>query len=312
MILILTSKLCATTDILLNYLKGYDVFRFNIDMWRNYSWSITPDGYRLEDPTGRVCEESQVGVVYHRKLFFNPESIDIPAGGNEESWCRTEVEAIWQGIKDLAQASGKLALVHPSPSGAWNKMRQMRIAAKYFPVPDWQMLHKATPSITGEAVCKTNGAKGMGEGRFLMVNKVDVKTLHPDYPWFIQKAVRATHDVTVVYVNGHLFAYQYDRSQFPHTMDCRRATFELIGDWLPYELSKKDAAGIRALMAETGYSYSRLDFLLTAEGLVFLELNKNGQYAWLDLYGKNGLLEAVAGEIKRVHDRNMKMALRQA
>ncbi len=308
MILILTSSLCATTDVILNYLDDYEVFRFNIDMWREYSWSITPQGYRLEDPSGRVCEEAQVGAVYHRKLFFNPESIDIPAGGSEESWCREEVEAIWQGIKDLAQSNGKLALVHPSPCGAWLKMRQMRTAAKYFPVPEWQMLHKAKPGIAGDAVCKTNGGKGMGEGRFLMVNKVDPQTLHPDYPWFIQSAVKATHDVTVVYVNGQLFAYQYDRSQFPHTVDCRRATFELIGEWLPYELSRKDATRIRALMAETKFSYARLDFLLTNQGLVFLELNHNGQYAWLDLYGKNGLLKAIAGEIKRVHDKNIKKA----
>ncbi len=306
MILILTSKLCATTDIILNYLQSRDVFRFNIDMWQDYSWSITADGYRLEDPSGRVCEEAQVGAVYHRKLFFDPMEIDIPAGGSQESWCRDEIEAIWLGIKDLAMASGKLALVHPSPTGEWFKMRQMRTAAKYFPVPQWQMLHKTSPCMANDAVCKTNKASGMGGGNLLMVKKVDVNRLHPDYPWFIQKAVTdATHDVTVVYVNGELFAYKYDRSAFPDDMDSRKATFEQVGDWEPYQLSEKDAAHIRALMKETGLSYSRLDFLLTSEGLVFLEFNKNGQYAWLDLYGKDGLLKAVATEIIRVHDKNM-------
>ena len=59
-------------------------------------------------------------------------------------------------------------------------------------------------------------------------------------------------------------------------------------------------------MAETSFSYARLDFLLTPQGLVFLEFNKNGQYAWLDLYNKDGMLSTIAQEIIDLHDFNLK------
>lgn len=54
------------------------VFRFNIDLWRDYRWSITADGYELANPTGRVCREKDVGAVYERKVVFDPIAIDTP------------------------------------------------------------------------------------------------------------------------------------------------------------------------------------------------------------------------------------------
>ncbi len=305
MILLLTSTQCVTTNLLLNYLRGYEVFRFNIDRWRDYSWSITANGYRLEDPIGRVCEEEQVGAVYFRKLFFDPIAIDVPANGCEESWLREEVKAIWKGIMDLADAKGKLALVHPSPSGEWLKMRQMRAAAPYFEVPAWQMLHRAKPCAGDSIVCKSNTGAPTGKG-FFTVSHVEPARLHPEYPWFIQQAVDdATHDVTIAYVNGKVFAYRYDRSKFSGTMDSRKATYESVGEWEPFSLPEEDVRKVNTFMRKTGFSFARLDFLLTPHGLVFLEMNTNGQYAWLDLYGENGLLKAIADEIIHLHDANM-------
>ncbi len=43
-------------------------------------------------------------------------------------------------------------------------------------------------------------------------------------------------------------------------------------------------------MRETGHTFGRLDFLWDKEGLWFLELNPNGQFAWLDVDGREGLI----------------------
>lgn len=122
MILLLTNSRDVTTDILMPYLTSRaEVFRFNIDLWRDYTWSIQADGYTLSDPVGRVCREKEVGAVYERKVMFWPPKIDTPAGGSQEAWLREEVFRIWAALKDLAMGSGKLALIHPSPSGNWYK-----------------------------------------------------------------------------------------------------------------------------------------------------------------------------------------------
>ena len=47
-------------------------------------------------------------------------------------------------------------------------------------------------------------------------------------------------------------------------------------------------------MNELQWSFGQLDFLLTDNGLVFLEvLNPNGQWAWLDADQSNGLFAAM-------------------
>jgi hypothetical protein len=43
--------------------------------------------------------------------------------------------------------------------------------------------------------------------------------------------------------------------------------------------------------------FGRLYFLLDDQQYWFCEVNPNGQFAWLDLKGKNGLLQAVVSEI---------------
>lgn len=306
MILLLSSSVDYTTNIIMPYLQKHtDVFRFNIDLWRDYSWSVHARGYELGDPAGRVCTEENTGAVYERKVMFNPPYIDVPAGGSREAWLRNEVQLVWSGIKDLAYHTGKLAVIHPSPKGAWHKMRQMRHAARFFPVPEWQMLHAASVVLESPAVCKTNGVLPIGNGTILGVNKVDADSVDVQYPWFLQEMVsEACADVTVAYVAGKLFASEYPREDM-RGVDSRVAALENPKKWRACELSQDEQRRIVCMMQETGLSFARLDFLRTPRGLVFLEFNPNGQFAWLDLNNERGLLSSIADEVMRVHRRHL-------
>ena len=51
-------------------------------------------------------------------------------------------------------------------------------------------------------------------------------------------------------------------------------------------------------MHATGFSFGRLDFLRQNGDLLFLELNPNGQWAWLDEDGRHGLLPRIAEELR--------------
>lgn len=301
MILLLTNSHDITTDILMPYLTARaEVFRFNIDLWRDYTWSIQADGYTLSDPVGRVCRECEVGAVYERKVMFAPVAIDTPAGGCPEAWLREEVFRIWAGIKDLAMGSGKLALIHPSPSGNWYKMRQMRLAAKYFSVLPWEMLHGVVPHLQGKAVAKTNGGQPMGNGQLFHVSTVNPTSVDTAYPWFLQQAGEAEEEVTVAYIAGRCFASAYSRKGL-RGMDSRAATAAGEIEWYPCELTADEERRICTMMQETGLSFARLDFLRTEQGLSFLEFNPNGQFAWIDIQDKRGMLSCVADEIMRVH-----------
>lgn len=305
MILLLTNSNDVTTDILMPYLTARaEVFRFNIDLWREYTWSIGPDGYTLTDPTGRTCCEREVGAVYERKVMFNPPTIDTPAGGSPEAWLRDEVFRIWAGIKDLAFGSGKLALIHPSPTGNWYKMRQMRAAKKYFPVLAWEMLHGAPTRLKGSCVAKTNGGQPLGQNRQFVVNHVEPATLDTSYPWFLQRAGEAEEEVTVAYIAGRTYASSLSRAELTEA-DSRPFTFQHGEAWQPCTLSPDEHCAVCALMRETGLSFARLDFLRIRGKLHFLELNPNGQFGWIDLRDERGMLTAIADEIMRVHDINL-------
>lgn len=300
MVLILSHSLDKTTDVIVEELSPVPVFRLNIDLWRDYCIKISDSDFRLVDPEGRVVTEDEVHAVYLRKLFFNPCRIDVPSGGTEESWKRAEVEAIWLGIRDLAHEQGKLALVHPAVSGRWQKVRQMRVASNYFNVPKWWVTIGATKNdITERVVAKTFTGSTINGG-LVTVQEVDPARLSPDFPWFLQtKMQNATHDVTVAWVNGEIFAYEANRAEFSGD-DVRASDVE----WKPIFLNEKESASVSAFMSRTGYSFARLDFLKVDGELWFLEINPNGQFAWLDIDRKGGLIRAVTSAITRVWECN--------
>lgn len=106
----------------------------------------------------------------------------------------------------------------------------------------------------------------------------------------------------MAHVAGQNFAFESDRDAHG-IVDCRIPTFDNRAKWKRCELSAKDDAAVTSFMQITGYSFGRLDFLRDASGLWFLEVNPNGQFAWLDIEGKEVPLQAVANEIIVVHRR---------
>ena len=297
MLLILSFSLDTTVDLLLEKLVGIETFRFNIDLWNHYTWRADATGFTLWDPTGRICSDREVTAVYFRKLIFNPPRIDVPENGSEENWRRTELELFWKGIRDWAHETGRLALVMPAPTGEWGKIRQMRVAARWFHVPEWRMFHNNHEDFFTPVVVKTQGAEPVGRETPLMVRRVDPRLLSHEFPWFIQKEITdASHDVTVVWVSGRMFAYELDRSQFTQ-VDCRESMYSNEMLWRPCLLSQDQQHAISNFMNHTGMKFGRLDFLRMPTGLTFLEVNPNGQYAWLDMEGTNGLLDAVVEEL---------------
>ncbi len=57
-------------------------------------------------------------------------------------------------------------------------------------------------------------------------------------------------------------------------------------------------------MKEAHLDFGRLDFSIDKAGKIwFLEVNPNGQFAWMDLDGRAGILEKVALEIVEEYHR---------
>ena len=298
MLLIFTNSIDTTTDLLLDRILDIPVFRFNIDLWREYSWSFGPEGFSVEDPSGRICDTASTVLVYQRKAIFL-EFIDVPAGGSLDNWCREEVDALWRDLFLEYCARGRACLIHPG-NGKWGKLRQLWLARRYFRVPEWTAFHgRPCPAIPEAVISKALTQTPIGSGKIFFTTDVLIEQLNPQYPWFVQSKVNAQTDVTVAFVRGDLFAFELDRSAF-QGVDYR-AYPDAHFEWVPHVLTQIEKNSIRGFMETTGLSFGRLDFLRENGELVFLELNPNGQWAWLDEQGKHGLLERIADEIRGMY-----------
>ena len=296
MLLILTCSEDATTDMLVPYLNGVPVFRFNIDRYADYSWDFSGKRFCITHMDGQIITSETLRAFYLRKpIFF--ERIDIPKGGSLVNWAREEVTEVLRDLYYNMEARGKCVLVHPG-KGKWRKPRQMALAETIFKVPEWHVYHGALslPRDGRRWVVKCLTQTLVGEDKTLFVREVDPAKLDPQYPWFVQEKVEADEDVTVVYVQGRMFAFSLKRTSFDGP-DYRFAGAVNRLPWRKTDLSADEERDVESFMRTTGFDFGRFDFLRKDGVLWFLEMNPNGQWAWLDEGNQYGLFSAIAEEL---------------
>lgn len=298
MIFIFTCSQDATTDLLVRHLASTPVFRFDIDKRKDYSWDFSCQGFKMANlKTGESIDSDTLTSFYLRKPLY-AEPIDIPSQGCLENWCREETDELFKDFYRECEFRNLTTVIH-SRNAHYGKLRQMLVAEKHFKVARWHIFHGALPAelTSGKWVAKALTGTAIGKGKMLFVKEVNPTKLDISYPWFFQKKIDGEDEVTVVYVNGKLFAYRYPRTAIETTDDVRLATHLDSSRWERCELSSAEQSAIRGFMAETGYRFGRFDFIRKDGELWFLELNPNGQWAWLDENNKDGLISAIAAEI---------------
>ncbi|MET7426369.1 MvdC/MvdD family ATP grasp protein [Dactylosporangium sp. NPDC005555] len=114
-------------------------------------------------------------------------------------------------------------------------------------------------------------------------------------PMIVQAYVPKRVEVRVTVVGGAVFAAEIHSQATAHTRyDWRRydhANTPLKVHPLPRDVTER----CRALVAALGLSFGAVDLILTPEGrYVFLEINPNGQFDWLELATGLPITDAVA------------------
>ena len=297
MILILTNSLDTTTDIIIERIGSHKAFRFNLDLYKSYNCCITQDTFIISDLTGRTITETTTNKLYIRKPTHNTELAGD--GGSSEHYAREQLAYILQEIYNIMYAKNKICLIEKSAERRFGKIMQMRLAEKFFAVPQWQIFwgHNAKlSSLASPTVVKTLTHSFTGDYKILFTKSVDPAQLNPQYPWFIQEQVIAEYDVTVAYVDGEIFAYRLNRDSFDGT-DWRQHIYSQELHWEHFKLSSIDEQSIDSFMQSAQLKFGRLDFLMRENKLYFLEVNPNGQWAWLDINEDTGLFSAVINQL---------------
>jgi hypothetical protein len=180
------------------------------------------------------------------------------------------------------------------------KIRQMKTASKYFLVPQWHIGRGAGfVELRNEVswVSKVLAVFPVGSSAAPATVRVNPDDLDLSQLWFLQEEVDALADITVVFAAGRQFAFSLDRSLLdqPDWRTSRVAANH--GLWRSVTLSRDDREHISSLMGDLALHFGRLDFLKADDRLFFLEVNCNGQWAWLDQHNEEGLLSAVVDSI---------------
>lgn len=298
MIFIYTFSQDSTTDIVLEELGKKDVLRLNIDKTENFAWDFHRYGFYIVDKSNnKEISDKTISSFYLRKPIFL-DSIDIPRFGCVENWRREETSELFQDFYRECQHRGLVTLVR-SQDNKYGKLRQLLVAQKYFRVAKWHFFHGKLPDELkrGRWVVKSMTQTSIGENKVFFVKEVDPAALDLSYPWFVQERIEGEEEVTVVYVDGKTYAANAPRNSFG-AEDSRKSLMEHPRAWPRCALAQKEERAIKGFMDETGYRFGRFDFIRKDGELWFLELNPNGQWAWLDENNEHGLVTLVADTIK--------------
>jgi hypothetical protein len=303
-LLLFSTSFDTTVDLIIQKMGTDGVFRYNFDLWRDYKFNVTRDGFRIEDPCGRAIDSDSVTKFLWRKPARTKDLFpdeDMPGD------IRYYEEEIWYALREIVNllwAQGKVVLVEPFVDVRVGKFVQLEAARHFFKVPAFQFgigvpfdKHSGREYVTKSLTFETIGPES--EGATLFTTRVDTDQLSPEVPWFIQECIMAETDVTVQVVRDRVFAFELDRRPFmAQTVDWRElAADETSGEWRPHALPEDVEQNVFAFMDKLGLHFGRLDFLLAEDVYHFLEVNPNGQWGWLDVEEKHGLLNKVIEEI---------------
>ena len=298
MIFISTCSQDTTSDIVMKEFDHNEVLRFNIDKPENFAWDVHRDGFRVADKANgmEITDKSLTSFYLRKPMYF--DLIDVPSFGCVENWRREETIELFNDFFRECQRRGLVALVR-SQNNKYGKLRQLLVAAKHFRVASWHFFHGELPDelTRGRWVVKSMTSTMIGKDKMFLVKEVNPSALDLSYPWFVQERIEGEEEVTVVYINGKTYAASAPRGTFGGE-DSRRSLMEHPAPWPRCEISPDDERAIRGFMEETGYRFGRFDFIRKDGELWFLELNPNGQWAWLDEKDENGLVTLVADAIK--------------
>lgn len=298
MIFICTCSQDGTVDLLRPFLGNSRVFRFDIDRPEDFAWDFSWRGFVISNLQEKTSIDSDsLSSFYLRKPMYITH-FDIPSDGCLANWCREETDELFEDFFRDCESRGLTTIIR-SRNAHFGKLRQMQTARKHFKVARWHIFHGILPDElkNGRWVVKALTGTAIGKGKSLFVKEVDPSKLDLSYPWFLQEKIDGEDEVTVVYLEGRSFAYSYPRSAVKSSDDVRLATLEDPSPWKPCELSPTEESAIQAFMSETGYRFGRFDFIRKDGELWFLELNPNGQWAWLDPDDTDGLISSIASAI---------------
>ncbi len=256
---------------------------------------------------GRVLDLSEVTSVWYRRpgKYEPPEAL-LP---QEQAWLKMERSHFLRGVWANTDA---LWVSHPGAiDRAALKIRQLQLAVELgFEVPPYRVTNDVEAArryleeAEGRVINKVLASPAVfyAELGYAAVMQTHVVTaedhVHLDAvrhgPTFLQTFVPKVADIRVTVFGEEVFPVAIDCTDFEEAeVDFRAAeVFDLPHDVIELPDDLTDAC--RELVRRLGLQFGAIDLLATPDGdYVFLEINPNGQWLWLEMATELPLTEAL-------------------
>ena len=298
MLLIVTNQQDITCDLVVLALqrRGVPYARFNtedVPTGAALTWTLASsrEDACLALPTGSVALGEIDAVWYRRPTSPAPDVDDPGARAFAASEAQAALDNLWAVLPGL-WVSRPAAI-----RAAGHKLHQLRsAAASGFEVPPTLLTSDPARARAFCAAHRAVVAKPLGRGyvdtaegsRALvfanLLGPADLARLDEvaAAPTLFQTFVEKAADLRVTVVGRRVFATAIRARSGPPPVDWRRRDLDdLAHDLVELPATLEDR--VRGYVAGYGLQFGALDFVLTPDGrYVFLEINPNGQWGWIE------------------------------
>lgn len=281
-VLVITSSIDYTVDYIISkYSDRAEFFRVNVDLFSNYRITIESDTWRISCPYWTI-QQDEVDSIYYRK----PRMPDLSDYQPEYSFMiQRDIIAVVEG---LVNSFDKYVLTKPSVlHKAENKILQLVLAKDIpFNVPCSLITNDRVPAQS--LIRKTSIIKPLSTGKITTPSGYEVFQTElvsdiSDYdisltPIYLQHYITKQFEVRVTLIGEFAYCVKIDSTD---KVDWRHEKtnnhYQLI------ELPEAINLQCRKMLQTLELDFGAFDFIVDEKGeWVFLEVNPNGQWLWLE------------------------------
>lgn len=281
-ILMITGRQDRTCDYLQNKYQEISFFRLNLDQFSTYFVTATKSGFEIETDDSTITQES-CEAIYYRKPWM--QDLTGIFDDKYHRFSHSEVLSLVDGIIESFEGP---CLSKPSVlRRANNKILQLRLAHEIgFNVPDSVITNSfsrvrglgADRSIVKPLSIGTVDHPGVRE--YVQTNLLDwdVDSSFLNYsPSYFQKYIEKDFELRVTVIGDRFHTVRIDSK---NKVDWRKRNNEISYSLteLPREITDK----CKKLMKRLNMEFGCFDFMVKDSIFYFLEMNANGQWAWLE------------------------------
>lgn len=295
-ILIITNTIDLTVDYLINkYSNQINFFRFNTDRFQDYNIQITFENTVIQyTDKSSLLNLSECDALYYRKISM-PSLDDY-----SPQYQRMMQQEMMTVIEGIAETAGDIAITRPSiMRKADNKVLQLKIAKEVsFTLPR-SLITNSDSAASGFSSERKAIIKPISFGKIVGTNKVgfiqtnlvnneaEINGLSCS-PAYFQSYQTKDYEVRLTIVDKQLFGVRIDSSD---KVDWRKenAVLQYRKISVPLFIAEK----CLDMMCRLNLSFAAFDFIVSEGVYIFLELNANGQWLWLENELNLGISDAL-------------------